>query len=207
MTNKKNTDNNPVSNDGRHEDDTITNGASQDDIVFEPENNEETAGLGSSSEKKLREKLKKAVAEKQEYLDGWQRAKAELVNARKGFDEDKKKYVSFANEGLIAELISVLDSFDMAFANKEAWEKVDANWRMGVEHIHNQFMNILKQNGVELISEAGIPFDNMLHEVSETTETDDAKNDGIIESVIRPGYMLNGRVIRPAHVRVFEHKS
>ena len=85
--------------------------------------------------KKLREKLKKAESEKQEYLTGWQRDKAEFINARKRDQEDKQSFIKFANENLVSELIPVMESFDMAMGNKEAWETVDKNWRIGVEYI------------------------------------------------------------------------
>ena len=75
--------------------------------------------------KKLKEKLKKALAEKQEYLTGWQKAKADFINARKKDEESQKEFLKFANEGIISELIATIDSFNMAFQNKEAWEKVD----------------------------------------------------------------------------------
>src|SRR5581483_10539477 len=80
--------------------------------------------------KKLREKLKKCVEEKQEYLDGWQRERAQLANLRKQEEKERKEFIKFANENLLSDLLPVLDSFHMAFANKEAWEKVDKNWRL-----------------------------------------------------------------------------
>src|SRR5207244_2477593 len=110
------------------EDDVIAENL--DDSVVAEENAAEAI-------KKLRERLKKAEAEKQEYLTGWQRAKADLVNARKRDEEDLKEFVRFANERLIEGLIPVLESFDMAMGNKEAWEKADKNWRVGVEYIAN----------------------------------------------------------------------
>jgi molecular chaperone GrpE (heat shock protein) len=73
--------------------------------------------------KKLKEKLKKSEAERLEYLTGWQRSKADLINARKRDETDRQEFTKYANENLISELISVLDSFDMAIGNKEAWKK------------------------------------------------------------------------------------
>src|SRR3989338_4076705 len=92
---------------------------------------EENAALAV---KKLREKLKICEQERQEYLSGWQRAKADLINARKRDEEGMRELAKFANEGLIVELIPVLDSFEMAMKNKEAWDKVEKNWRVGVEY-------------------------------------------------------------------------
>ena len=71
--------------------------------------------------KKLREKLKTTQKERDEYLAGWQRAKADLINARQRDETDKKEFVKFANERLVDGLIPVLDSFELAFNNKESW--------------------------------------------------------------------------------------
>ncbi|HEY4478245.1 MAG TPA: nucleotide exchange factor GrpE, partial [Candidatus Paceibacterota bacterium] len=92
----------------------------EDEITIEPE--EES---GADTIKNLREKLKKALAEKQEYLDNWQRDKADFINARKRDEEAQKDFLRFSNENIITELIPVLDSFNMAMGNKEAWEKAD----------------------------------------------------------------------------------
>ena len=75
--------------------------------------------------KKLREKLKKIEAEKQEYLTGWQTAKADLINARKRDEAERKEFIKYSNERLVEELIPVMNSFDMAMGNKEAWEKAE----------------------------------------------------------------------------------
>ena len=87
--------------------------------------------------KKLKEKLKLALEQKQEYLTGWQKAKADFINARKKDEESQKEFIKYSNEAIISELISTIDSFNMAFANKEAWEKVDKNWRNGVEYTYS----------------------------------------------------------------------
>lgn len=180
----------------------------QDDITIEPE--EESSGLSSLSTnptKRLREKLKKAVEEKQEYLDGWQRAKADLINAKREFEEERKKIIGRAHEDLIMELLPVFDSFDMAFKNKEAWEAVDANWRVGVEYIHNQLHSIMREYGVKTIEAEGQKFDPRFHISVETTATEDRLKDGIIERIVHNGYMKNDIVLRPAQVVVFEFKT
>ena len=76
--------------------------------------------------KKIKEELKKCQAEKQEYLDGWQRVKADFVNLKKRSEKDRTAFAKYANENFILELLPALDSFDQAFGNKEAWEKADA---------------------------------------------------------------------------------
>jgi molecular chaperone GrpE len=118
-----------------------------DEIVYEEDSNEPTQSSFSknpdSKLEKIKKDLKKCQEEKQEYLDGWQRAKADFVNLKKRSDEEKKEFAKYANEQFITELLPALDSFDQAFKNKEAWEKADKNWRTGIEFIHSQLVSVL----------------------------------------------------------------
>ena len=156
--------------------------------------------------KKLREDLKTAQAEKADYLANWQRERADFINYKKGEDERKKQTLDFAREQFVEELLPVLDGYDMAFANKEAWEKVDKNWRMGVEYIHQQLLKVLADNGVSEISPAvgDIPDSNM-HDMIENVPTEEKDKDHTIAQVMQKGYKLRDRVLRPARVKVFEH--
>lgn len=156
--------------------------------------------------KKLREDLKIARKEKEEYLTGWQRAKADYVNLQKDEENKRKELRSFVTMGLVEDLLPTLDSFDMAMGNKEAWEKVDANWRMGVEHIYKQLLNALENYGVAKIDSMGVPYDAKLHESIETVHTDDQSKDHTIATVTQSGYKMGEKVIRPARVKVFECK-
>jgi molecular chaperone GrpE len=177
----------------------------ESDIVVDEEIVAEESAQESIA--KLREKLKKAVAEKQEYLDGWQRTKAEFVNVKKRFEDDAKELRKYANEGLIDELLPVLQSFDMAMGNKEAWEKVDPNWRVGVEYIYNQLRTTLESNGLKEINPLGLPFDPMRDEAIEHTPVTDPKQNNVVMSVIQKGYTLNGKSLRAPKVKVGEIKQ
>lgn len=156
--------------------------------------------------KKLRDKLKECEKERMEYLSGWQRAKADFINSRRGDEAGKKEYMLFANEGLIGELLPVMDSFSLAFSNKEAWEKTDKNWRVGVVYIYSQLSTVLGERGLVIFGEKNETFDPSKHTALETIKTDDLDKDGLIENVLQQGYILNGKIIRPAKVNVYEHK-
>jgi molecular chaperone GrpE len=179
---------------------TIEQDENLDDSVIAEESAQETV-------KKLREKLKKCVEEKQEYLTGWQKDKAEFLNARKRDTESQKQFLQFANENLVTELIPVLDSFDTAFSNKEAWEKVDLNWRMGVQYIYSQMLKILGEHKVTVLDPKGEDYNPNLHEAVELIETQKPEEDGKILIVMNKGYTLNGKVIRPPKVKVGELKK
>ena len=173
----------------------------EDDIVFEEENLTD-----SKVAKKLRERLKKCEEEKKEYLDGWQRMKADVVNNKKYEIERLKRVGDSAKESLLADIIPVLDSFDMAFKG-EAWSKVDDVWQKGVEYIHTQFIQALENNGALAYGAIGDTFDPMLHDASEEKDTDNKEDDGKIISINRMGYKIGDRVVRPAQVVVAKFKK
>jgi molecular chaperone GrpE len=170
-------------------------------------NDEDSRELSPEAFKKIKDKLTKALAEKQEYLDGWQRAKADFVNFKKRSEEERKDFIKFSNESLITEFIPVLESFEMAFANKEAWEKADKNWRTGVEYIHNQLVSTLESNNLKKLDPISQKFDPMLHEAIEFVPVTDESQDHKILAVIQRGYDLNGRVIKAPKVKVGEFKK
>ena len=171
-----------------------------DDSIVAEENAAETI-------KKLRDRLKKATEEKQEYLTGWQRAKADLINARKRDEADRVEFVKYANERLIEELIPTLESFDMAIGNKAAWEKVDKNWRVGVEYIYTQLKKALSDAGLMEIDPMGLPFDHSRDEAAEYVPVTEEKDHHKVVAVVQKGYSLNGRPLRPPKVKVGEFKK
>jgi len=157
--------------------------------------------------KKLREELKVVRKEKEEYLTGWQRAKADYVNLQKELDSSRLNISVIAKEKMARNLMPALDSFDMAFGNKESWEKVDKNWRVGVEYIYSQFITGLVDSGIEKIDQTGVPFDPSLHHSISAIPTETEAEDHTIESVIQVGYKIGERVIRPARVNIYEFKK
>ena len=164
---------------------------------------EETA---AETIKRLRDKLKKTESEKQEYLTGWQRAKADLINARKRDEEDRKDFMKFANEQVIGDLIAVLDSFDMAMNNKEAWEKADKNWRMGVEYIFSQLKKTLAEYGLKELNPIDETYDHNHHEAISHDSVTDEKLNNKITQVVQRGYSLNGKILKVPKVKVGEWK-
>ncbi len=182
----------------------------EDDITLEVDDvakenlGEKSGGFGGDATKKLRDKLKKCTEEKQEYLDGWQRAKADLVNAKKDFEAQKKDFVKFAKGDLLMQIIPVLDSFDMAFKNTEG---VSKEWLSGVRYIQTQFMTILNENGVKEINPENEKFDPNKHTAVETINVDEEEKDNIILEVVQRGYSLNSKIIREAKVHVGEYRS
>ncbi len=178
-----------------------------DDVVFEETAEGEGEAFSKDKIKKLREDLKAVEKEKQDYLTNWQKERADFINYKKAEDERRKQILDYAREGFVEELLPVLDAYDMAFANKEAWERVEKNWRMGVEYIHAQLLKVLSDNGVSEISpKEGDTPDANLHEMVDTIATDDVAKDHIVAQVMQKGYKNGDKIIRPARVKVWEKK-
>jgi len=181
--------------------------AEDDSEVLEFEFNDDGEEDLKKTLKKFRADLKQAKKEKEEYLTGWQKERADFVNYKKQ-EEDRKAIFSEAmRERILMRFLTVMDSFNVAFQNKEAWQKVDENWRRGVEHIYNQMNNIFEEYGVKTIGEIGDAFDPNVYESIDVVETDKKEMDHKVASVIQKGYKLGERVIRPARVNVYEYKD
>ncbi len=146
--------------------------------------------------KKLEEKLRKCQELKEEYLGGWQRAKADLINARKDDERKNQEFLKFSNAALVFEILPVLDSFEMAFAN----EKEDSKNSKGFYMIKMQLEDILKRYGLEPIKSVGEKLDLRLHEA--VGEVESEKEEGLIMEEMQRGYTLHGKILRPARVKV-----
>ena len=179
-----------------------------DDVVFESTAEGEGEAMSKDKIKKLREELKATQTEKADYLANWQKERADFINYKKGEEERRKQTLEFSREQFVEELLPVLDGYDMAFANKEAWEKVDKNWRVGVEYIHQQLIKVLTDMGVvEITPKIGDAPDSNLHDMIENIETEDKDKDHTVAQVMQKGYKIGNKVLRPSRVKVFEFKS
>lgn len=149
--------------------------------------------------KKLREDLKKCEAERREYLEGWQRAKADLINYKK--DESKRfgEFVKFAVEGVVAEVVQVLDSFDLALQHQ-----MPKDVERGIVLVRSQLEDILRRRGLEVMQPLGQKFDPAFHESLGEVESDAAE--GRVVEVLQLGYLLHGKVLRPARVKISKQK-
>ncbi len=179
----------------------------EDSEVLEFEFNEDGEEDLKKTLKKLRTDLKACKAEKEEYLTGWQKERAEFANYRKQEDDRKTIFSEATRERILTRFLSVIDSFNMAFANREAWKKVDENWRKGVEYIYSQMNAIFEEYGVKSISEEGETFDPNIHQSIDVIETDKKEMEHKVANVIQKGYKLGERIIRPARVNVYEYKE
>ena len=110
-------------------------------------------------------------------------------------------------ELILTRFLMVMDSFNMAFSNKEAWAKVDEGWRKGVEYIYSQINTIFEEYGVKPVGVEGENFDPNIHESIVVVDTNEKKLEHRVAQVIQQSYKLGERIIRPARVNVYEYKG
>jgi molecular chaperone GrpE len=141
--------------------------------------------------------VEKLRAERDVLLDRLARMQAEFDNARKRAQREQQDYRDYALTDTIKTLIPVMDSFDRALQSSP--EK--SEFHLGVELIHKQLQDALTKIGVQPIVAKGQPFDPRFHEAIELVDTEDAKDNEVIDELQR-GYKLKDRLLRPAMVRV-----
>ena len=162
-------------------------------------------GENVSLPKKEYEELKAKAEERDAYSDKYMRAHAEFENARRRMEKDKADYARFANDSLILEFLPIIDNLEIAERHiKEA--KDFKAVQGGVDMIQAQIQKFVKDIGLEKIETVGKKFDPHLHEAMETEESQD-KDDGLIVAELKPGYSFNGRLLRPAVVKIVKKKG
>jgi molecular chaperone GrpE len=136
-----------------------------------------------------------------EYLADLQRVKAEYDNYRKRVLREQTRALELASEGVMVRLLEVLDEFELALAAAEQETEASDRFVHGVHMVYAKLLELLKAEGLERIDAAGKTFDPQLHEA---LLQGDGPEDGepFVADVLRTGYTLKGRIIRPAGVKV-----
>jgi molecular chaperone GrpE len=153
-------------------------------------------------EEKAESELEKLKRERNEYLAGWQRAKADFINYKKDELHRMEKVAKYGEEELMRELVAILDSFDLGINAMERKGEVEN----GIYMIRAQMEDVLKRYGLSKIHvEPGDHFDPAVHEAIVEVESDSPP--GTIVEEIEPGYRLHEKLIRPARVKVAKHNT
>lgn len=158
--------------------------------------------LEGKKEKKPKEELKECQKLKNEYLAGWQRERADFINYKKGELERVGELLKYADTGLVLKFLTILDSFELVGEKLPKELKEDENIK-GLLQIKAQTKDFLKAYGVEEIESLGKQFDPNLQEVVEVVEMKDKESGTVIEEV-QKGYKFQGRILRPAKVKVIK---
>jgi molecular chaperone GrpE len=159
----------------------------------------EEAGAAPATPDEVSGDLGAARSQAAEYLDHLRRLQAEFDNYRKRVVKEQTQAIEFAAEPLARRLLEVVDDFElalMAAADRPDFDK----FLHGVELVYAKLADAMKAEGLEKIAAEGTLFDPELHEA--LMQTGEGDGDPVVADVLRPGYTLRGRVIRPAGVRV-----
>ena len=160
-----------------------------------PEDREEAEDLEA-----LRQELEQARAKEAEYLDGWQRARAELSNARKRFQREQQQSYANAKADLLVRLLPIVDDFERAFETLPEDLSSDT-WVEGIKLVQHKAQGLIEQEGVVPIDADGHEFDPFRHQAVTHEPSDDVPEGHVIAEMQR-GYMVGDRVLRPCMVRV-----
>lgn len=149
----------------------------------------------------LKKELEICQKQKSEYLTGWQRARADFLNYKKEERERIEEILKYTNEELIFKILPILDNFYLIETKLPEDIKKNENVK-GILQIKNQIIDLLKREGVEELKiKVGDKFDPNYQEAVETTEKEGIEP-GIILEITQKGYIINGRLLRPAKVKV-----
>jgi molecular chaperone GrpE len=143
--------------------------------------------------------LAEALRERDEYKDRWLRASADFDNYKKRQDRFRREQADQAIERLLQDLLLVVDDFDLALAVES--DESAAPYRRGIELIYGKVQDLLRRYGVTPIEPLGEDFDPNLHQAVMHEESPDHR-EGEVIGVLRKGYKINDRLLRPAMVRV-----
>jgi molecular chaperone GrpE len=163
--------------------------------VIEPDDEGE---LDRSAE--LEEKLSEVLSERDEYLDGWQRAQADFVNYKKRVDRDRQQMQQNAIGKVVLRYLEILDDLERALANQPQ-DGEGAAWADGIDLVYRKWLNVLEADDVKPMEVDDQLFDPTLHEAVSQEKSDEHGSGEIIE-VVLTGYWIGDRVLRPAKVRV-----
>jgi molecular chaperone GrpE len=178
---------------------TIEGYQHEDDIELQDEE-----ATGAQKMKQLRQKVAHLDEEKRNIMEEAAREKADFLNARKRLEGERALDKIRYTKKHIEALLPLADSFEMARANKEAWEKADETWRKGIEGIHLQLQSLIESYGVVVIDPLGEAFDPHKHEAIGMTPVTDRDTHDTVTTVLQKGYEIDAagtmEVIRPARV-------
>jgi len=150
-------------------------------------------------EKTTQKELEEYKNQAKKYLSGWKRERADFLNFKKNEAERIKKAIVFAREEMILEILLILDNIYLA--EKEIPKELRKNsWVLGMMKIKDQLLDFLKRQEVEEIDCLNKSFNPYFHEAVE--HVDSKKESGTITEILKKGYILNNKVIRPAKVKI-----
>jgi molecular chaperone GrpE len=150
--------------------------------------------------------LRQGAEKSKEYWEKILRLQADFDNTRKRLEREKQEFLRFANEGLIINLLNVIDDLERSLELAQEKHQDLPAFLKGIEMILAHLYDLLKEHGLSPIEAKGELFNPNYHEALLKVETEDFPEDTVVEE-LQKGYLLNGRVVRTAKVKVAKKKS
>jgi molecular chaperone GrpE len=144
--------------------------------------------------------LERVTKESAANLQGWQRERAEFSNYKRRVDREQLLQRQYLTGEVIKKYLVILDDLELALKNQPK-EGEGAAWAEGISLITRKLQSIIDSEGIECINQDNVPFDPNLHEAI-SNEDNPAYESGYVIQVVRQGYKLGDRILRPAMVRV-----
>jgi molecular chaperone GrpE len=148
----------------------------------------------------LREEIDILKQQSNEYLDGWQRERAEFANYKKRRDKESQQLKDNLTGNITRKYIEIVDDLERALQNQPE-DGEGASWAEGIELVYRKFLSALESEGVLPMQVDGAQFDPNMHEAISQEPSNEFESGQVIE-VLRNGYMIGERVLRPASVRI-----
>ena len=153
---------------------------------------------GQITPEELKKELEEVKAQRDEYLAGWQRARADFLNHKKEERERMQEFIKFAEEELLSELLPIVDNLELALDQLEGKEDAVSKGFLQIAMLMKQF---LKDHQVEELKAEGEKFNPEFHEAAGEVEKEGVEP-GMIVEVLSRGYTLYGKLLRPAKVKI-----
>lgn len=176
----------------------------EDNSTVEKESNSKLhKNKKNKKEQELEKKLEETLKVVNDLNEKLLREKAEVINYRRRKDDEVSKLLKYSNEDLILEMLPIIDNFENAIKmDDDNLEDEVSKFLKGFKMIYGNLLTVLEKFEIKPIDGVNKPFDPTYHQAVMTEKSD--KESGIVIDVLRKGYILKDKVIRPAMVKVSE---
>ncbi len=150
--------------------------------------------------KELEKRLKECEGEKEEYLEGWKRTKADFINYQRRLEQINAEKIEQSNQSLLLEFLKIVDDFERLAQSSQEKNPSFTSLKTAVQQIQKKIEQFLNQTKITKIKTVGEEFNPRWHEAVQQVSSSQGHN-MIIEEV-EAGYLINGKLLRPAKVKV-----
>jgi len=169
-----------------------------------PEDNENYAKIEElikEETQKSKEEFEKCQTEREGFLAGWQRERADYMNFKKEMEQKLESIKDLVSEETLLDFLPILDSFYLAL-NSTPKDISENQWFLGIQAMAKQIDGVLKKEDIEYIESLGKPFNPEEHHALEMVENEDAEKSNTVAEELQRGYKLKNKVLRPSLVKV-----